>query len=514
MVQDKKDTFWDIERLLPQTKKKTSLSSSKKPSFAEVEVSGGHRQDSGESLSFAKASKDTPKVKSYDHLSPLICHVEIHPWKSSYHYYEFFCKNAMTYHKVAFDYQKFSGKPCERVPFFSYVPQYSQMDKKQLEWYFWWRENVRNGVFLDADLSYIYLYIYEIINLGDMIDTVRSCASLIDVWVHYREVYPQLNRALGEWICDYSLLNQVPIRYPWPGITADMIKDCSLGEVFLGFDMEDHESIVRYLLSFCSGYQYRKSKFYSEHSELYDDVIPHCLLRVVPFLGLWEGENTVPKKHISRSAFVGALCSYRIRKHIEVDYIPLCGAEQKALVTSVIKYSENLLRACLGIRSRLGTSELPSNIMSAINGYFEERFSHQGGSMEIRPTYEKLYDGPCEEFSMEKALQIERTSWEVTEELVEAFEENVSNDTLLGDSALNEPQVKVSLPSEICEIEATPQSDSENAVSEFLTQIDTYRAFFDAIVSRDIGMQRAFCKQKGMFAEHVIDVINEKAADI
>jgi hypothetical protein len=27
-------------------------------------------------------------------------------------------------------------------------------------------------------------------------------------------------------------------------------------------------------------------------------------------------------------------------------------------------------------------------------------------------------------------------------------------------------------------------------------------------------MQRAFCKQKGMFAEHVIDVINEKAADI
>ena len=170
MEQDKKDTFWDISRLVPQKNKRKALAPVKKPSFAEVEVSGENHRESGEALSLVAKTTDEVKIQKYDSLSPLICHVEIHPWKNSYQYYEFFCKNAQKYHKIC-------GKPCERVPFFSYVAQYSQLSQRQLAWYFWWRQNVRNGVFLDTDLSYIYLYIYEIINLGDMIDTGRALRS-------------------------------------------------------------------------------------------------------------------------------------------------------------------------------------------------------------------------------------------------------------------------------------------------------------------------------------------------
>ncbi len=500
MEQDKKDTFWDVARLVPQKNKGKVSSSVKKPSFAEVEVSGKSAKESGESLHLAPKTTDTPKVRSYDDLSPLICHVEIHPWKSSYHYYEFFCKNAQAYHKI-------EGKPCERVPFFSYVAQYSQLNQKQLNWYFWWRQNIRNGVFLDTDLSYIYLYIYEIINLGDMIDTERACTSLIGIWVHYREEYPQLRSALGEWICDYSLLNGIPIRYPEPMITADMIKGCSLPEVFFGFDRDKPQSIVNFLLSFCSGYGYRKSKFYAENAALYDQMILGCLVRVVPFLRFWEGENAAQKKHISKSAFVGALCSYRIRKHIEVDYIPLCSTEIKSLVTGIIKYAENILRACIGIRSRLGVAELPSPVRSAIDGYFEEHFPRHAGKFEVTSAYEKLYDGTGEEFSLEKALEIEKKSWEVTEKLVDAFEENVPNGSHSEDFTLQDKK-------EPNESEAVAETEHRDPVSEFLTRIGVYRPFFDAVVSRDTSLQREFCKRKGIFPEHAIDIINEKAADV
>jgi hypothetical protein len=504
MEQDKKDTFWDISRLVPGKSKRNVPSQAKKPSFAEVNVGGETRRENGEALSLVSKATQEAKILSYDGLSPLICHVEIHPWKNSYQYYEFFCKNAQKYHKIC-------GKPCERVPFFSYVAQYSQLSQRQLEWYFWWRQNVRNRVFLDTDLSYIYLYIYEIINLGDMIDTGRACASLIDIWVHYREEYPQLRSALGEWICDYSLLNGIPIRYSDSMITADMIKGCSLPEVFFGFEEDKPETIASFLLSFCNGYQYRKSKFYAENAALYDQMIPGCLLRVVPFLRFWEGENAARKKHVSRSAFVGALCSYRVRKHIEVDYIPLCSAELKSLVTGIIKYAENILRACIGIRSRLGVAELPQAMRSAIDGYFEEHFPRHAGKFEITPAYEKLYDGTSEAFNLEKALEIEKNSWEVTEQLVDAFEENDQNDELSDGFVL---QDKKGSDENECITEEKAETESMGVVSEFLAQIDAYRPFFDAAVSRDTRLEKEFCKQKGMFPEHIADIINEKAADI
>ena len=45
------------------------------------------------------------------------------------------------------------GKKAELVPFMQYYPTYSSMDKQQKEWYFYWRSQVRKGIYLDTDLS-------------------------------------------------------------------------------------------------------------------------------------------------------------------------------------------------------------------------------------------------------------------------------------------------------------------------------------------------------------------------
>ncbi len=512
---EKLDVFWDIEHLVPP-KKKREASYGKRATLAHVTVKTGDGANvpSDENKlhlpprSTENAVKKEEAVQRYGNLTPLIRQVEIHPWKSSYHYYEFFCKNAQAYHEI-------HGYECDRVPFFSYVAQYSQMNQSQLNWYFWWRENVRKRVFLDTDISYIYLYIYEIINLGNLIDTKKALQSLIEIWHHYRNIYPALNKALGEWICDYSLLNAIPISFPNELITPAMIDACSFSEGFYGFDPKNEKAVADFLVFCCGGYNYRKSKFYAENQEIYDEILPSCLAHLAPFLTVWDEEHKDNCKHISKVAFVGALCSYRIRKHIEVDYIPAATGELKLLVTGILKYAENMLRSYLGIRSRLGCPTLPEKIREEIDAFFAARFMGRIISAEIKPEYEKLYEAKQEEFSLQKALDIERSSWSITEELIEEFDDSVSIDTL--------PIEAISIKSDIeppkalfveAATEGAENTDGQEPTSVFLNEIQEYKELFDAIVSRDAKRQRAFCREKGIFPESAFDFINEKAADI
>ncbi len=517
---EKMDAFWDIGQLVPPQKKKDKMPYEKKAVFANVFVEDKNRTktiDEKNTLHFGSKPAESlqrreASIQCYENFSPLIKRVEIHPWKSSYHYYEFFCKNAQTYYKIR-------GKECARVPFFSYVAQYSQMNKEQLNWYFWWRENVRKSVFFDTDLSYIYLYIYEIINLGDLIDTQKALNSLIEIWYHYRNIYPQLNNALGEWICDYSLLNRLPIPFPHPLISREMLSACSFREPFYFFDVQNKKNVAFFLLSFCSGYDYRKSKFYAENQSLYDELLPNCLSHLIPFLTFWKEDDEKKCKHISKVAFVGALCSYRIRKHIEVDHIPSCSGDFKLLMTNVIKYSENMLRSYLGIRSRLGCHTLPENLKAEIDSFFADRFPGRIEISEQKPEYEKLYEGKNEEFSLQKALEMEQSAWNITRELVEAFEDNDSLETFFDGSddqkatGIHANTTEKTLVGEECKPQKQEVSD-QDPVGVFLNEISEYRGFFDAIVSRDTIQQRAFCRTKGIFHESAADFINEKAVDV
>lgn len=53
---------------------------------------------------------------------------------------------------------------CEKPSFQEYYPTFSKMSKAQLNWYLYWREKVTNGEYPDTDLSYIYVFAYELMN--------------------------------------------------------------------------------------------------------------------------------------------------------------------------------------------------------------------------------------------------------------------------------------------------------------------------------------------------------------
>ena len=210
------DRFWDIDALLPRQKRISYPSAN--TDTAEIEIPA---QPTNENNTVGaqpirrfipphteEEEKNAPLPElEYVPDNALIRRVKIYRPKSNYQYYESFVRDAMRLYPI-------HGEPCERRTFFSYVPQYSQMNRAQLEWYLWWRECVRRGEYLQTDYSYILLYLYELINLSDRLEVQSVQKSMLAIWENYREIYHQLDGYLAEWVCDFSLLHRLTIAEP------------------------------------------------------------------------------------------------------------------------------------------------------------------------------------------------------------------------------------------------------------------------------------------------------------
>ncbi len=494
---DEKDSFWDIGKLIPKQKaKESSIVAGKTPTPVEIPIDNTSNSSPELTFSFENAKKEAPHSYAYQNLSSLIRNVEVIDWKNTYHYYEFFCKNALYF------LDKRAIK-CDRVSFFSYVPQYSQMSKAQLSWYLWWRENLHNGVYLDTDVSYILLYLYESINLGDRLDPQITLERMISAWAHYRSFYSQLDSSVAEWICDYSLIHRVPISFPHEKISREMISRSTLREVYYTFDPHDFNLYAKFLLTYCNAYNYRKSKFYNEETaSLFDTHITGALAKLLNEKREFFLDGHCHLHKTSRTAFTGALCSYRMRKRIEVEYISLSDTEElKEIITSIIKYCENKLRAHLSIRSRLGVKKIESEMIDVLNQYFSKNniISRSYSNETETPEYEKLYEVQDNDFSLDKAMQIERSSWSITERLIDTFEEEtVSFDTK------TETFMQKSTEKEY--------GDS-SPISHFKDEIKEYHDFFVAVLTHDFEKQKSFCNIHGLLADAVVDAINEKAVE-
>ena len=494
------DSFWDISALVPS--KKVVQKPRKNITATEITVSDNEEQINAECrLNTEKRPSATPPKNTkttYENISPLIKKAEIFDWKSDYNYYNFFYKQAHLYYNV-------EGKKCAKTPFFSYMPQYSQMNKSQLEWYFWWRQNARNGIYLETDHTYVLLGAMEIINLAKKENAQASLDALISLWSNYCDTYPQLNRTIGEWVCDISLIFNIPIKFPDSRISSEMITSISLPEVFYSFDINDSHLLAKFLLTFCNSYNYKKSKFYDENSaKTYDTHI----------LGAFESllkENIINKnlfteieKSTSRIAFIGGICTDSVKKRIEVTYVPYSlDIETKANISNVIKYCENCIRTALGIRSRLGIKDIDSDIKYAIDKYFATAFGGFSEGVLVEREYEKLYDVKNEEFSLQTAKEIELRSWDITKKLVEAFDDEV--DVIV---EINEPTSAV--VSEV--IETSKKTGSP--VDGFFDKINKYRELFELIKNEDCLGQLAYVKNNKLIFEAVIDELNEIAVEI
>ena len=431
------DRFWDLSKLVPRSDNRSQVSVPRPQSIEGVDVSsdprprtGSDRGEKGSILTREIPSRRsetglsntslTP-VGAYEPVDSLIHRVELKKWKCNYAYYGEFLADAIRY----MDRQ---GEECEAVPFFSYVPQYNQLNDAQRSFYFWFRSCARRGEYLPADLSYVLLYVYELINLGDRLDPKQTQDQLVGLWNAYGEKYAGITVKLADWICDYSLIHRLPP--PREGRSRLIAKVIAMKEFFIPMPRGDVEGCARSLLRYCNSYDYKTSKFATpENLPLFDRHVHGALLCAVRYYSadgrLLSGLGSEDSR-LSRDAYAGALCVADEKYRIEVQYCSFSRSnELRFLVGDVVKYAENKLRAHLGIKSRMTVYSIPSELTRLIDEYFLRELPKRipPKKEQEKQAYEALYELPRKPLSLADAKRIELESWDTTRELVDAFEE-------------------------------------------------------------------------------------------
>ena len=154
-----------------------------------------------------------------------------------------------------------------------------------------------------------------------------------------------------------------------------------------------------------------------------------------------------------RDSFSGAVCAYDIKRKIELTYYDLENTGDLSFVVSdMVKYCENRIRAYLGIRSRLGIKNLTAQHKQIINEYFDEHLPVYSRERNNKISNDYDDDNKIERkpfsVSIEKAREIERESWTVTDKLVdEEFFDSVDDSEKNAETAEN-----VSIESESLDI--------------------------------------------------------------
>ncbi len=501
------DDFWDISSLVPN---KMRFAPSSK-SVETVLVTDGDEKTESNEIKITESStvierfipphtpdERLPKLKPYDQYvpeSPLIHKVSIYKEPSSYSFYGDFCRTARQLWNE-------SAAECEYADFFSYSPQYNQMSAEQLSYYLWWRENVRREVYLKTNICYINLYTFELINVRDMIAPIEAREMMIRVLTAYRSVLLGTIPKYIRWICDFSLLHHLP---PPKKFDASLLEKASaLKEYFMYVAGNTADGWARMLLTYCSSYDYRTSKFATEENiALFDEHVPRAIARVVEKLSE-DGKilSALPFNDckISAKAFDGAVCSSENRFIIEVEYCSFSRShELRFLIGDAVKQAENKIRAHISVKSRLTVYSLPLELCQVINEYFDRALPVVRKTkikVEAPTEYDVLYDVPRTRLSISNAQKIESESWDTTRELVGDLEE--------------QPIEKKTVAVEVESVIATSEEADETSL---LSKLGSYA---DAVVSLANGESRVLFELSQTLCrpvEAIVDAINEIAVD-
>lgn len=418
---DSRDDFWNLNELEP--KKKYVANPSFDTSSVTVDIKNNENTCGVPIPKLQKEETDIPrKCFSYTPENSLIKSVTVYRWPARFSFYSKFHSDAVEYFNVI-------GKECPEEKFFAYTPQYEQLSKSQADYYFYFRELVRSGKYPKTDSSYIFLLLYEIINIPELLRPEEGADMIANIWEAYRETYPYLDRYIGEWLCDYCIIHNISVPEKILSFSGDIAGAVSLPEFYENplSNSFSFGSISRF-----SSYNYRKNHFYPENRTEYDLHIPSAaVLAIKSFFKNGIPNGFLMESHEARDSFQGAVAYIGVKYKIDINCLSLKKSrEYHQLCSSVIKFCENELRAALGIKSRHSVKALPEICKKTVCEYFDSFYPLRRAKKRTNPPEEEApymrFYAPRRvgEADIARALRIEENAWQTAKLL-----EPESNDT-------------------------------------------------------------------------------------
>jgi hypothetical protein len=404
--------------------------------------------------------------------------------------------------------------------FSMYYPCYQMMSYGQLRTYFTWRARVREGSISPTPLSYVFVYVYELLCGIGVEGPLDGLDALMAVWQALRGHEPSLDNYLPQWLKDYHVYYQMPVSFD-DFVSAHGLRDC-YPELYIS-EEPGPDSLA--LLSGLSSYAVAKSRFLgADMLGLYEG----CLTSVL------EGVGSLARSH---GLTVGGLLSLGVRAtsswspfpralfHDWLDQpdrtVELPGGEtftcrsnhwtsdttihaaaSRDLIGYLMKRTEAALRQVTGFKYRLTANP------GALSGELER----------LDVALPEL-DSVIDQAVAERWREANRTV--VTVDLAELARIRTEAYATQGRlavadaDAVVEPPAGLASPSPIAlagGTEGVPATDDPwSALAFALSPIERDAL---AIALHDGGGLKAFADSQGMMLEVLCDKINEKAFDL
>lgn len=444
-----------------------------------------------------------------------------------------------SFYKDSVKYRSTAVREAARVRFSHSKPTFSVLSDAQKNWYFYWRGQAVDENFIDTDISYLWLFIFELMNYGFEPDPDSAVALLIRVYEGYRDKFPQLNRDLPGWIGDlFSEGGRDDLALEWYARSG-----ATFGEYANLDKYNSPEQFVRLGFAFWKKHMiaYPFDDFYLKHAKVFNRAFEQALEVANAFYSETEEETLLdrwfPKRLVEdeeKPRFAGAVISKEravgsrrvlMRSVAETAYEEL---------DALARYVENLVCAAKGWTERLAVEEeqLPEGLRSRLK---EQPFA-AGKQKKKTATAKKTKKMP-EEMSLPSAPPMP------TLELDSALIAELQQDSdVIRDLLLIEETPADTTQADVVVAEQNPQqmdlfemeqpvvqsfdfnplsysiggNETSQSVEALIDELTDKEITFLQMVSRGgatLASCRDFAKKNGFMLGSFVDGINEKAIE-
>ena len=408
------------------------------------------------------------------------------------------------------------------VPFQTYYPTYDSMNSRQKEWYFYWRSNVRKGIYLTTDLSYIYILIYELISGYGWNNAQDGYNQLYAVWTFYRKQYPNLDNHLTRWSFDFSLLhntnfslpNDIKIYFNYHTTNA-IILDAIIEKYNQHKPLKLPFAIINSLV-YCS--ISGRSFYKNGHQEIMHEAIPRVLALVDALLIKKSGkgiiEKCAPYQTEQRYSwlFGGANC-LNANKKIYVSVKWYCNNQNlRKYVEEVCRYAENVLKEIYNCKGRLRDIELDKETENVIRAFLIKEYSEKEikvANKEIKLDLESIRELREQSNSVRDALEVSDDD-KIIEEQIDIAENDAENNSAEKTDAFNDEHDSIfdltALSPELKILIENLSSAQKRIVYIILSQ-DNVNANIEEIANAEMSMPEILIDEINDIATQYIDDI-------
>lgn len=326
-------------------------------------------------------------------------------------------------------------KDAKPVTFHSYYPCYEDLNTKQKEWYFYWRKWAREGVYFKTDLSYIYIYIYELICGIGVNDPDDGLDKLVDLLLCDENKYPYLDSYLSDWIFDYCEIHNLPHD------AHEMVFNNRYETIILNYFLSKHENehplkLSVNTISSLSTYWFMSSTFYKYYPSLMDNLVPKIVSLIdIYFLktynqGLLQKFGPQQSTTVRKELFKGTMLT---EQKLDVSFKQYKASKQLTdIISDSIRFSENILREQAGTRGRVRKTDFPRNypeLARLIKAFIIKSLNDSHTSKNISKQKTQALENSnviqAEEFDLDKIRELRKQSEDVRAALEVENEEEV-----------------------------------------------------------------------------------------